>query len=165
MTILIAYWLLPAEPARSFLADIISELAARFDAPIFAPHLTVFVTPENSRAPAEVLKEFGSLAVDLPIFNVSFSAQYTKTLFIRFEKTHALQRLSSTISELSGDPQQNLADPHLSLLYKHLPEETKRELADSIQLPFHQVTFDSICAMRCASPTQSADDVRAWKLA
>jgi hypothetical protein len=165
MTTAIAYWLLPAEAPRSFFANIIGELAARFDAPIFTPHLTLFIAWENSRTPAEVLKELGPVAVDLPIFNVSFSEQFTKTLFVRFEKTHVLQRLISAISELTGDPQQDLADPHLSLLYKYLPKETKRELASSIQLPFHKVAFDSICAMRCASPTQNAADVRAWKLA
>jgi hypothetical protein len=165
MTTVIAYWLLPAESAQNLFADIVGELAARFDAPIFTPHLTLFLASENSRASTEVLKELGSVAVDLPVFGISFSEQFTKTLFVRFEKTHALQRLSSAISELSSDPQQNLADPHLSLLYKHLPKETKRELASSIQLPFREVSFDSICAMRCISPTQSAGDVRAWKLA
>jgi hypothetical protein len=165
MTTVIAYWLLPAEPARSFLADIIGELAARFAAPIFTPHLTLFIASENSCFPAKVLKKLGSVAINLPIFNVSFSERFTKTLFVRFEKTHSLQRLSSTITELSGDPRRDLTDPHLSLLYKHLPDETKRELANSIQFPFHQVTFDSICAMRCASPTRSPADVRAWKLA
>ena len=50
----IAYWLLPETAAREVLAKKISELARRFETPVFAPHVTVFVAPENSRHPAEI---------------------------------------------------------------------------------------------------------------
>ena len=165
MTTVIAYWVLPAQAARNFFVQIISELAARFDAPTFPPHLTLFLASENSLDPAEVLKNLGPVTVDLPTVDIKFSEQFTKSLFLRFGKTNALQRLSDAVSDFSGEPKRDLADPHLSLLYKYLPEETKRELASSIQIPFRKVRFDSISAMRCASPTQSAADVRAWKLA
>jgi hypothetical protein len=69
------------------------------------------------------------------------------------------------VSDLAAAPRRELADPHASLLYQHLPEETKQEVASSIRLPFARVRFDSICAMRCVSPTETAGDVRAWKLA
>ena len=164
-TTVIAYWLLPAETARKFFLETISELAARFDAPIFTPHLTLSIVSENSPDPAEVLKKLIPVAVDLPIVNIRFSEEFTKTLFVRFEKTNELQQLNDSISGLTVEQKHDLADPHLSLLYKRLPEETKRELASSIQIPFQEVRFDSICAMRCASPTQTAAEVRAWKLA
>ena len=164
MTTVIAYWLLPAEPRRSFFAEAIAKLATRFNAPTFTPHLTLLIAPENSRAPTEVVNELGAFAVDLPITGVSFSEQLAKSLFVRFRPTNALQQLNATVQRLAGAPGYDLTDPHLSLLYKHLPEETKRKVARSIQLPFHEATFDSICAMRCASPTSSAADVRAWEL-
>jgi hypothetical protein len=165
VTTVIAYWLVPAEPARSFFSETIAELASRFDAPLFTPHLTLFVTPENSTRPTKVVKKLGDLAIHLPIVEVSFSEQFTKTLFLRFEKTDVLQRMSALLRKLIGAPEHDLIDPHLSLLYQHLPTEKKRELADSMQLPFCEVTFDSVCAMRCVSPTQTAADLRAWKLA
>jgi len=34
-------WLIPAETARSFFMSTIGELAARFDAPLFEPHVTI----------------------------------------------------------------------------------------------------------------------------
>jgi putative hydrolase of the HAD superfamily len=163
MTTIIAYWLLPAELARSFFANLISELADRFDAPNFDPHLTIFLAPENSRAPEKVLAELGAVSIKLTSIDVGVSEQFTKTLFVRFEKTKALQDLNAAICQLSGAPENQIADPHVSLLYKYLPAETKRELASSIKLPFREVEFNSICAMRCASPTSSAADVRAWK--
>src|SRR5207248_179793 len=57
-----------------------------------------------------------------------------------------------------------LFEPHLSLLYAKLPPETKQRLADKIRLPFREVCFTSICAMRCARPTTTASEVERWKL-
>jgi hypothetical protein len=164
VTTVIAYWLLPADPAQSFFANLIGELADRFDAAHFNPHLTIFLAPENSRAPAEVLAELGAVSIKLTSIDIGVSEQFTKTLFVRFEKTEALRRLNAAICQLSGAPENQVADPHVSLLYKYLPVEIKQELAGSIQLPFREVAFKLMCAMRCASPISSAADVRAWKL-
>ena len=160
----IAYWLLPAEPARTFFAGTIRDLARRFNAPVFDPHLTVFIAPENSRAAGEVLSKVGQVAVDLRAINISVSEQFTKTLFVRFEKTDTLQELSDSICEASGAAQRDVVDPHVSLLYHDLPIQNKHELAESIVLRFREVMFKSVCAMLCPSPTLTGDDVRAWRL-
>jgi hypothetical protein len=55
-------------------------------------------------------------------------------------------------------------DPHISLLYKKLPARTKRELAATLKLPFRDILFDSIKAVRCTSPTRNVADVRRWKV-
>ena len=39
----IAYWLIPSEPAHSFFQQIINDLARRCDAPVFEPHVTIHV--------------------------------------------------------------------------------------------------------------------------
>ncbi len=52
---IVAYWLTPAEPARSFFASTIAELAARFDAPSFEPHVTIYAGEKGDDNPAEVL--------------------------------------------------------------------------------------------------------------
>src|SRR5256886_5079515 len=41
--IVIAYWLIPAEPAHSFFQGAINDLARRYDAPLFEPHVTIHV--------------------------------------------------------------------------------------------------------------------------
>src|SRR6266542_3735225 len=88
--IVIAYWLIPAEPARGFFQGVINDLARRYDAPLF--------------------------------------------------------------------------EPHLSLLYKKMPAIARRELAYSIKVPFSEVIFDALKAVRCISPTQSRADVEAWRV-
>src|SRR6266704_1907043 len=52
----------------------------------------------------------------------------------------------------------------LSLLYNKLEPAVQRELAASIVVPFSQITFDRIKAVRCVSPTQSRADVESWRV-
>ena len=160
----IAYWLLPERAARELFSRKIRDLARQFDAPLFEPHATVFIAPENSRAPLAVLRDLGQVNVELTIHSIRFSEQFTKTLFVQFEINSTLQQLGDAIRKASGAQDRYLIDPHLSLLYAKLPPETKQRLADKIGLPFREVCFTSICAMRCARPTTTAIEVGQWKL-
>jgi hypothetical protein len=160
----IAYWLLPERAAREVFSRKIRVLARQFGSPLFAPHVTIFIAPEKSRAPLEVLRELGPLKIELPIHNIRFSKQFTKTLFVQFATNRTLQQLGDAIWKASGAGDRYLIDPHLSLLYARLPPETKQRLADKIRLPFREVCFTSICAMRCARPTTTASEVEQWKL-
>ena len=160
----IAYWLLPERAARELFSRKIRDLARQFDAPLFEPHATVFIAPENSRVPLAVLRDLGQVNVELTIHSIRFSKNSTKTLFVQFETNSALQQLGDAIWKASGARNRYLIDPHLSLLYAKLPPETKQRLADKIRLPFHEVCFTSICAMRCIRPTTTAIEVEQWKL-
>ena len=160
----IAYWLLPERAARELFSRKIRDLAGQFDAPLFEPHATVFIAPENSRVPLAVLRDLGQVNVELTIHSIRFSENFTKTLFVQFETISALQQLGDAIWKASGARNRYLIDPHLSLLYAKLPLATKQRLADKIRLPFHEVCFTSICAMRCIRPTTTAIEVEQWKL-
>jgi 2'-5' RNA ligase len=160
----IAYWLQPEAAGREVFSREIRELAEQFGAPLFEPHVTIFVAPENSHAPLEVLREVGQVNLELTIHSNRFGQQFTKTLFVQFERNSALQELGDAIWKASATRSRYLIDPHLSLLYAKLPPETKQRLADEIRFPFREVRFTSICAMRCARPTTRAIEVEQWEL-
>ena len=160
----IAYWLLPEAAARKVFLREIRRLAKEFGAPLFEPHVTIFIARENSRAPLEVLRELGPVNIELAIHSIRFSEQFTKTLFVQFERNSALQQLGDAIWKAEGARNRYLIDPHLSLLYAKLPSKTKQRLADNIRLPFREVGFTSICVMRCARSTTRAIEVEQWKL-
>jgi hypothetical protein len=160
----IAYWLLPEGAAREVFAKKIRELAMRFQAPVFAPHVSVFIAPENSRHPAKVLRELGAVMLELTIHSIRFSEQFTKTLFVQFELSVPLQELGDRIWKASRAPEQYVIDPHMSLLYASLVTEKKKALVDEIKFPFRSVGFSSICAMRCARPTVTVAEVGQWRL-
>ena len=161
----IAYWLLPEAAAREVFLREIRRLARQFGAPLFEPHATVFIVSENSRAPFEVLRDVGPVDIELAIHSIRFSEQFTKTLFVQFERNDALQQFGDAIWKASGMWRDRyLIEPHLSLLYAKLPSKTNQRLADNIRLPFREVGFTSICVMRCARPTTKAIEVEQWKL-
>jgi len=137
----IAYWLLPERAAREAFSREIRMLARQFGAPLFVPHVTIFIAPENSRAPLEVLNEVGAVDIELAIHSIRFSEQFTKTLFVQFEPNSTVQRLGDAIWKAGGTRNRYLIDPHLSLLYAKLSPETKQRLADKIWLPFREVHF------------------------
>jgi 2'-5' RNA ligase len=140
------------------------ELAERFGAAKFEPHVTVFLGEVEGRPPKEVLSSLGSPRVSLSARRIEQSDKFTKTLFVQFERSDSLQSLADRIRELSGADNPYVVNPHLSLLYQNIATRTRYALAETIQLPFREICFDSICAMLCKSPTETTDDIREWKL-
>jgi 2'-5' RNA ligase len=162
----IAYWLIPSEPARSFFQQIINDLARRLDAPVFEPHVTVYVGADQADAAVRALgKAPGecTLASQAPL-GIDHSNEFIKTLFVRFDVSAELEKINDVIRKATNDSWQYELKPHLSLLYKNLPAATRSKLAALITVPFSEIPFDSLQAIRCISPTQTKADVEAWKL-
>jgi 2'-5' RNA ligase len=162
----IAFWLVPAEPAHSFFQTIISNLARRYDAPIFEPHVTLHVGADCSDLAEPALdcaaREPGR--VRLKPVGVDQSDEFIKTLFVQFALDPELQQLRELIRQTAHDPLNYELKPHLSLLYKQMSAATRRELAASITVPFSEIGFDALQAIRCVSPTQSPAEVKAWRI-
>jgi len=162
----IAYWLIPSAPARTFFQRIINDLARRWDAPVFEPHVTIHVGADRADAAQNA---FGAAArrcklIELKPIGIGQSDEFIKTLFVQFEMSAELSKIDVAIREETNDSSQYELKPHLSLLYKNLAVGTRRELAASIDVPFPEVIFDAIKAVRCVSPTKSSADVEAWRV-
>ena len=162
----IAYWLIPSEPARSFCQRIINDLARLYDAPVFEPHVTVHVGADQADAAAKALEEAARECklTGLTPLGIDESDEFIKTLFVRFAVSAELRKINCIIRQATNDSPQYELKPHLSFLYKNLESATRSELAASITMPFSEIPFDSLQAIRCVSPTQTAIDVEAWEL-
>lgn len=160
----IVYWLFPARDERELFCEIIRILYKEFDAPNFDPHLTVFATKEDRQSPGRILSQIRSAPIRLRVRGMGFSSQFAKTLFIRFVPSKPLNKLIVNLARATKSSVRPVRDPHLSLLYKNIAVATKRELARTIKLPFREVLFDSIAAVRCVSPTKVKADVEAWRV-
>jgi 2'-5' RNA ligase len=162
--IVIAYWLIPSEPAHSFFQRIINDLARRYDAPVFGPHVTIHVGADRADAAKNALGDAAReyKLIGLTPLGIDQSDEFIKTLFVQFAMSAELRKITDMIREAANDSSQYELNPHLSLLYKDLAAPTRRELAASINVPLFEVTFDAIRAVRCVSPTESGADVEAW---
>jgi len=160
----IVYWLLPAKPERELFCEIVRILRKEFRAPNFEPHLTLFSTTKDRQSPKKVLRRISMRRIRLTTRSVSFSSEFTKTLFVRFKSSDALRKLVADLGRATKSLAKAPKEPHLSLLYKKLPRTAKKELAAVMKLPLRIVVFDSIAAVRCASPSRTKADVEAWKI-
>jgi 2'-5' RNA ligase len=163
---IIGYWLCPAEPGRSGFAELIENLATQFDASVFEPHVTIYVTNAEHENPEAVLRKVlkARQSFRLTVVGLDYSAKFTKTLFVQFAPDPELARLSEDLRRASVSRNDYELNPHVSLIYKEMDEETKRGLASSITLPFTEVTFDNVKAIISPGEIKSREDVEAWRV-
>jgi 2'-5' RNA ligase len=162
----IAYWLIPAQPAHTAFQGIINDLAGRYDAPVFEPHVTIHVGMNRADSAENALAKAARecKGVTLKALGIDHSDEFIKTLFVEFALNADLRRLNEIIRRAAQDSSQYGLRPHLSLLYKKMPASARCELAASIKVPRPEITFDALQAIRCVSPTQNRADVEAWRV-
>lgn len=163
----IAYWLIPTEPAYTYFQAIINDLARRYDAPVFEPHLTIHVGPNRADVARRTLSDAAPRLKPIPLdsLRIDHSEKFIKTLFVEFAITTQLRQISRMIRQDAHNSSPYELHPHLSLLYKKMAAASRRELAASIALQFCEVMFGGIKAVRCVSPLRSRADVEAWRVA
>lgn len=88
---------------------------------------------------------------------------YTKTLFVQFKELVAVRRMFEMAREYS--PQSNyVLNPHLSLLYKKLPERERQELCRTVAAPVGDYSFDRIRLVETELPIEDDGPVRRWRV-
>jgi 2'-5' RNA ligase len=164
--IVIAYWLIPAEPERRFFQGLIEDLACRYDAPLFEPHITIHIGANHADAADKALSKAARECqpINLKPLEIDDSDDFIKTLFVQFAPNRKLRQLNGIILSAAQESSDYELNPHLSLLYKTMPAVPRSELAHSISVPFSEITFNALRAVRCISPTRSRADVEAWRV-
>ena len=163
---IVTYWLCPAEPARSYFAALIGDLARRFDAPIFEPHVTLYSTDAKRENPESVLAAVvkGARKYHLAIRGLDYSDEFTKTFFVQLEPSSQVTQLSADLKRASASRAEYELNPHLSLLYQKMDRATKQQLASSTALSFNEVTFDRVKAVIVPAEIESRQDVESWQV-
>jgi len=164
--IVIAYWLIPAQPAHEFFYSLIANLASRYGAPVFEPHVTIHVGGTDVDAAESAVSTAARECerITVKALAIGHSEQFIKTVFVKFAASTKLQQLNAIIRTAAEDSNEYELNPHLSLLYKRIATAARRELADSIRLPLSAVVFSGLKAVRCVSPTRTRADVEAWRV-
>jgi hypothetical protein len=163
----VSFWLIPSDEDRAFFQEIIDTLSQEHDAPTFTPHVTIYsgeYAPDES--PAELLETAtqGVERFSLRVDQLLYTDEYTKTLFVQFHPNSFLSKISETLRSHSRTPSDFGLNPHLSLIYKRMSEETKKNLVTSLSLPKSEVFFDEVSAILASERVQEREDVESWKV-
>lgn len=161
--LMMAFWLMPAPSEREFFRSVVHQLAGEYDAPVFEPHLTLAAGDFDEERALHCLGEISIAPIALQVHAIRFSDAFTKTVFVQFYPLTAASELSARILQRTGNKGGYQFDPHLSLIYKALPDEQKKTIAAAVHIPFTEVKFDSVRVITGPSHTSSAADVEAWR--
>ena len=128
--------------------------------------MTIYVGADSTDAVGTTLSKAARDCepIVLQALEVSHSDEFIKTLFVEFGLNSKLRQLNQVIRSATQNSSDYQLNPHLSLLYKTISIQDRHLLTHSIDVPFPEVMFDSLKAVRCVSPTQSRADVEAWRV-
>jgi hypothetical protein len=159
-------WLLPSEPLGSELRSIINQLAARFDAVEFEPHVTVFCGPSTVIEAQDVLEVIANeyAPIELAAEGLDQTKRYTKTFFVQFQEAAILRKMSESAANNYKRPSNYILNPHLSLLYKSLPDAARRNLCETINVPKGTFLFDRVRIIETELPIEDHRPIERWQV-
>ncbi len=162
----VSFWLIPSEEDRVFFQEIVDTLAQEYDAPAFAAHVTIYsgeCIPDES--PDERIEKAtrGVQRFSLKVDRLLYTDEFTKTLFVQFHPSAILSQISQTLHSSLKQPSNYNLNPHLSLIYRHMSEASKKSLITSLRLPKSEVFFDEVRAISTPQKVQTREDVESWK--
>jgi hypothetical protein len=168
----VAYWLIPAEPAFQFFHRQIVELGGRYGEAAFEPHLTLYgddcLAGEAGEMVPQIVAQLAHLpeASDLQLDFIRYdhSEKFTKTLYASYSRTEPLLRLMDWLKRRTGDRRSYDLQPHVSLLYSHLREKERHQLAAKLPAPPKTLRFAAAAAIRYSGEINSSAEVRRWEL-
>ena len=147
---MVSIWLIPAPADAQYLQGIINNLAATYQAPVFNTHCTLY-SPTDLPA-LEIKKILEQSANNMESFyvkkaTISHTENIWKTIFIELLSSPELEQLQqAVISQFpKGQPYEFL--PHISLLYKEIPDKKKEDIIRNLQVK-NYFKMDKIAAVR-----------------
>ncbi|HVL56612.1 MAG TPA: 2'-5' RNA ligase family protein [Burkholderiaceae bacterium] len=160
----VAFWLVPAEPDHRALSQRIAALAAEHDAPLFEPHITLHVGRlADGESLESLLSQVARTAAPLTLIAgaTAHSDQLFKALYVEFDDPQ-LHRIHRALRERLSAPSDYTLAPHLSLLYKRLPQPQREALAQRQRLAGQPIAFDTLVAVRPAAGRSDLSEVAGW---
>jgi hypothetical protein len=162
----VAFWLVPQLEERKKLQSLIVELAERFSAPVFVPHVTVYSCWRSDQQ--RELAVIAGLAdncqpITMALLGLAEKDRLTQTLFCELQKSTALTRLSHSLGEGISRSAGHDLEPHLSLLYQNLPASVRETLVHETMIPLQEIRCDELWAVAIPGQLNAPDDFRGWQ--
>ncbi len=153
---------MPSEPKASFLQAQIKKLAGQFETVSFPPHITLI--GRLTRTQSRLVTKAQALTADLPPLTVTLKGYgwrntYFRCFYLKVAHSREIELAQKAIKKHFG-LKGALSEPHLSLVYGHLGNESKEGLAKELStLDKMRVRFETI---RLVAMSQSLDP-KTWR--
>lgn len=156
----LAVFLLPAEPARLKLQNLIAELNAEYNGPNFVPHLTIYAAPNGFKECnwSDICNELAASIREFSLRALEFktSSEYRKSCYLQFETSPEAEKAANIVARKLGGTYS--FDPHISVHYGPVPASRP------IKFDLERITFTEVWFIGSSQPTTSAEAVLGWKV-
>ena len=134
---MISIWLIPAREDAQYIQAIINNLSTNYQAPVFSPHCTLYSPIDLPKA--ELKKILERSAKNMKSFYVknimiSHTEDLWKTIFIKLLRSSELEQLQQEVISQFQVEQPYKFSPHISLLYKEIPDKKKEDIIRNLQV-------------------------------
>ncbi|KAI9135152.1 2'-5' RNA ligase family protein [Acaryochloris sp. CCMEE 5410] len=149
----VSLWLVPQPEDAAYLQGIIDQLAEKYQAPRFRPHVTLAGRLQVSVPYQASLSE---LAVATPILQLhnqglDHSTALFRTVYIRTSLADSLVTLREQVYELWPENAVKPFMPHISLIYKEMASSERQLIIQSLRIK-ETFIFDTLAVVRPQQP-------------
>ena len=158
---MISIWLIPAREDAQYIQVIIDNLSINYQAPVFSPHCTLYSPIDLPKA--ELKKILERSAKNMKSFYVknimiSHTEDLWKTIFIELLRSSELEQLQQEVISQFQVEQPYKFSPHISLLYKEIPDKIKEDIIRNLQVK-NSFKMDKIAAVRTGKKVDNWETV------
>ena len=147
---MISIWLIPAREDAQYIQVIIDNLSINYQAPVFSPHCTLYSPIDLPKAELKkILERFAKNMKSFYVKNImiSHTEDLWKTIFIELFRSSELEQLQQEVISQFQVEQPYKFSPHISLLYKEIPDKIKEDIIRNLQVK-NSFKMDKIAAVR-----------------
>ena len=157
---MISIWLCPDYKNELYFQNIINNLSDKYNSPIFSPHCTLVSGLKSDKYELENIIDISIRNVE-PIIvksnRIGFANILWKTLFIELINNKKLKAFQNYFYMHIKSNIEYKFDPHISLIYKIIAENTKKEIVNSLKLK-NSFKMNKIAAVR------TGQNVSEWEI-
>ncbi len=162
---LVSVWLVTNDEDKLYLSKIINDLGSKYAAPLFHPHLTVYGGADTSAD--EVIQAakdavFGIKPFKITVDKLNQSEDYFKTVFIEFKDHDLLTIINQRLDQKLAKYSDYTFKPHISLIYKDMSEEEKKEVIASLNVKKEFTIFG--IAVVIGDDQKNEEGVKSWRI-
>lgn len=155
-----AIWLLFNKDDNESIGKIIDQLAKKYNAPKFLPHITIYgLVDEKLPMIKKIVKESidGISPVLVNTSKLDHSDNIWKTVFIKLQQSSKLLQINYILSKQLSKYAPYIFEPHVSLIYKNLDRTIREKIVSEIQVN-KEFTIDKIGLL------EYSPNVQEWKI-
>lgn len=159
----VSLWLVPQPEDSAYLQGIIDQLAKKYQAPRFTPHVTIAGRLHVSSQYQTTLSDLAAAtpAIHLQNQGLDQSSALFRTVYVRTDLNHSLVALRQQVYELWPENAVKPFMPHISLIYKELAPLERQIIIQALRIK-KRFIFDTL-AVVCPQQPGEWTAVETWQ--